>query len=160
MSHVLVLNSGQVFSPYQSSILKTAMTLAELCALFACMPFHLLESCTTLHWHFVLCTKRHQRHLVQHTTSTTSWQWNVLYNWHTKSVTSVHKPAQVDKHVWHNRHKSINNKIHLDKHICMYHVQWTIYSSLITHTTSMYMCNFNSSFQIPTSTSSQKHVGD
>ena len=57
---------------------------------------------------------------------------------------------QVDKHVKHNRHKLINNMIHLDKHMCMYQCTMynePIYSSLFTHTNSMHMYTFNSSFQ-------------
>ena len=41
--------------------------------------------------------------------------------------------TQVDKHVWHNRHKSIKNMIHLDKHMCMYQYTMNLFTVRYLH---------------------------
>ena len=58
------------------------------------------------------------------------------------------------RNMWHNRQcKSVltsdtsrPTRRYIYKCLCMYHVQWTIYSSTNTPTTSMYRGNFNSCF--------------
>ena len=69
--------------------------------------------------------------------------WNVLYNWQKIDV----------KCVWNNRHKSINNMIHIDNtHACI-NVQWTYLQVRYLHIqTFMHMYTFNSPFQVQTIT--------